>query len=1390
MARAALAPARRAGRGAVPNALASRAADAWQPTRARPTLETVTLPRLLRTLSIALGVGVAFPGAAEAQFNPHGRAKPKAPAASRPARPAERSARAESKKKPTAEALIARYRGIVLSRPGAQFPLQRLTDLYRERDGNLAALVAEFEGLAAGGEWNALVALAGVYRHDGRHAAAIEKYEEAIRARADDPAAIMALAHLLEDRGDPRGARSRLEQALPLLREGAEQEQTLRTLMTLSLELEDWAAAREHHGKLVKRAQGSFFVRAELGRELLSRGKYALAEEEFRKVVESAAGDNRALAPALRDLGRAQAKLDERTEALATLQRALRAAGTESGLRREIFEIVVEVHRAAEALPELVADLEKQHVADFDRLRILGGLYEEVGRVDDAVATYRKALSRNTRDVAMRLRVIQLLQLQGELDAAIGEYETLIRAAPRNPDYVLQLAEALIQRGDRALAVQHLGRLEARSRGDEETLAALVDFYERIDEKERAIEVLRKLAQSGSHDPRHLVELGERHFQQGDKAKAVQTWERIRVVVPNKARALLTLGDVYLEHDMPAEALEAFREAEKTAPNQKRYRKALALALERVGASASTAGARRQHYDDARKLWESILADAEDDSVAREARTHVVTLWSLSGQLAGRVVPLERRFGGKPPDLDAGRLLAEVFLKLRRPADAERVLAEVVAAAPGDAGSLIRLELAMIQQRKTRAAIAVLEKLVQAEPKRAREYYQRMAQYAAELYEDELAIRYASKAVELSPDDASGHKKLGEMYRRRQDTERAIRQFRLAIVKNDRLFPVYFDLAELLMGTGQYDEADRLLRRVIRSSPDDELVLQAARLSMQLNLGNDTLESLERELLPVALGNPQKPLYRQLLVEIYGALAFPLVHAARGDDEAEAKNARSALRRVGERAVKPLLDALGDERESQQRVAVELLGHIHNPSAGPALFAYATGPADSELRSRAMIAVGLLEDPDMVLRISSLVAPDGVAAADDSDPVVMAAAWGIARLRSAGARKLQRLLLESDAPGLRALGALGLATSPDRADQQRLLESARALDAGPLARAAAVHALGDGTARAEEPLLVQLAESGDRVLRSAALLALARSKSVAARRVLADALLSPEANLREAAASAAVAHAIGDYRAPTDGLGLATSRVDVRGLLDRRAPGPYSPAEHAAAVDVFAPELSRAVAAAALGSVERARVVADLLAPSGDRPMFAPFSPAFDEAVPEKLRAGAERGADAISRAAVPAFVALAQHPSAEVRALAIRFLSRRSDVESRRVVLAGLTDDDDSVRRAALAAVGRSGVDEAVGAVIEILEAPEWSARARAAEALGGLARARDATAAAALRKVAEGDRFSLVREAALRALVRVDPAGHRALVARVAKSDVEPRVRATAARLLLETK
>lgn len=1314
------------------------------------------------------------------------------------------------------DVLIPRYMAIVLAQPGSPFPLQRLAQLYRDRDGNLKKLVEDLQAKATGTDdtaFAAKVALAGVLKQDGRYEESIKSYEAAIAERPKEPGPILALAQLEVDRGDKAKARGHYEKALPLLKNTAEVEQTTRTLMGLALDTKDFDAAKKFHQELVAKSQGSLFVKAELGRELFTRKEFARAETEFRDLVKAAAGDNRALAPALKDLGHVLAKQKKMAEALETLKKAMKTAAAGAGIRAEIMAIMTEAYRAEGKLTELVTILEAEPGQDFHRLATLGSLYEETGNVEKALATYRKAVGVDSRNIDVRVKLVHLLQTAGDLEGAIKEYEGLIKSAPNNPEYVFELCETLIQRGDRPKALKLLKELEGRSASDADVLAAVADFYERVEEKDRAMAVLQKLAGAAGGDPTFLVDLGDRYYQTGDKKKALDTWARIRGLVPNKARASFMLGEVYLDHDMPEEALASLREATTLEPGNAQFKKALAIALERTAPGTPVANER---FGEAVTIWQDLLANAKkDDNLAREARTHIVSIWSVTKELTTRVPSLKARFEQTPPDLESGRLLAEVYRKLAKLPEAEATLRQVAKHAPGDEQSLLALERILVLRTDLSGAIDVLEKLTELNPKAARQYFQRMAQYAAELYRDDDAIRFAAKAVELSPEDAGGHQKLGDMYRKRQDYPHAISEYRQAIQKNDRLFPVYFDLAELLMSTSEVDEADLLFRRVMRSSPDEELVVRAARLSMQINLGKSSLETLERELLPVAVGNPHKPIYRRLLVELYGTMTMPLVQKLKQSTGEKREEARTQLAAIGSRAVKPLLDALGDERESQQRVAIDVLAHVENKGAGPSLFNFAVGAADKNLRVRAMIACGALGDPDLLPKLSELLLPKSAdSSVVQNDDLALAAAWGIARTRGAKAEEVLNRLLAAPSADVRGVAAVGLGLTKNKKHLPRLVAVARSPESGPVSRAAALfaalelsvagergtEATGSKDAEAVRGIAQNFVESTDIRLRRAGLLTLARLSPKESSEVvsaIAPHVFSSDASLRRDAVAAlsllpGVATATGSSgKAPAterrrEPLAVPDGALRAAEVVDAFAPEPATDSLRLAAL-VFA---QRALESAATSSLAAASSKADGVALALDQPILGPFAPASRKGIDPALLASAEAATEAIRAASIAAFAQLVQHPDVDTRVRAVEMLAKRREPEAEAALLRALGDADETVVRATLVAMAgapSAHADKVIRNVIKIAKSGDnWALRARAAEALARTGEGARGEAVTALLALAKADKYALVREAALRSLSTLDRNAANALLREVEKSDPEPRLRLVAQELL----
>ncbi len=1334
-------------------------------------------------------------GQSQAQFNPAGRHRnnPRArvpvsadAASSKPNAPGPKAANGTEQ---STDALILRYTGIVLSQPEAQFPIRRLSELYRQRDGKIDALVAEFEARARIDSdlgVSALVALAGIFRQAGNAAEAQATYEQAILKRPEAPGPRLALADLFKEQGDLARARQGYEASLKYLTNASLREQTLRTLLTLCLDLEDYACASEQHRGLVKLAHGSGFVESELARELFNRGKYDRAVEEYRRVVRSAAGDNRALLPALRDLGRALAKAAKPEEALIELRRALGIAG-QSGVVAEITTTLADIYRNQNRLPELIHELEARPIADFERKKLLAELYEETGQLALAQKTYTQLASERPRDVSIRLKLIGLRELSGDLKGVLAEYEKLISAEPKNPAFVFRMVEALLQQGERARAQAELQKLEQRALGDDQVLTTLVDFYERLGDSARATQILERITAVAGRDPSHLVELGRRYWEADDKNRAIKTWKQVERAGTDRAANLLILGDVYLQHELTSDALSAYREARKLKPNDRSVDRAYALALERAGAQAST-GPRAAYYEEASSVWFGLLKlRSSEPHLAHEARQHIVTLWSLDRSLSRRPAALRLQLEHKPPDLEAGKLLAEAELKLGQPEKAEATLRQLVRLAPGDVESWAALEKTLVKLGRLAEAILALEQLVILDPANARQSYQRMAEHATALYRDADALRYAARALELNPDDAEGHRRLGEMYRKRNLPEKAIEAFRKAIAKNDRLFPVYFELTDLLMAQGQTAEADRLMRRVMRSAVDSELVSRAVRMSSEINVSAGTLPDLEHELFQVALGHANNPLYRELLVEIYGALASPLISgSASANPEVRAKN-EQALSVIGERAIKPLLDALNDPNGKQRQFAIELLSHIHNPGAGPSLVTFATSDADVNLRTRAMLAAAALHDIGLLPRFKQLLYRDGRANPVEGDPVSIAAVFAVATLHDNATAPLLLALLSSESPSARALAVLGLGSLKYRAAVPLLVSLCRSATAAPLVQSAATRALaqiGDPTG---EPVLRDLVLSADARLRQSALIALGSLSKKADPTVLAPALFDPDPKTREAGKLAVL---------------LATTRrtiwpallpppggvhVDVAELLDRGLePLTFTNTELATAFVWASSALTQVATTYAQSSLDGARTVAASFGGTRATTFFLPLLSTHEELSPE-LQLQVNSQTQELVRSLIEPFSALAGNPATDARQLALEFLGRHAEDSALAPVIKALTDPSESVRMVALSVLGERKLQAGLADVVGLLsDATSWALRLRAAQTLRLLGSPATPGVIRALKSAAAEDRYALVRAACLEALNALEPTGSLLLLRAAARRDPDEEVRNLAQSLL----
>ncbi len=932
--------------------------------------------------------------------------------------------------------LIERYHGILDRQPTEGFALQRLLELYRERDGGVDALITRLRENAesAAAAVAPRLLLGHVLRAQGDNAGARREYEAAASLSETDPLPEVSLARLIRAE-DPASARTHFETALARTTGDEERRELLRELGALALEARDVDGARRYYDDLVRGAGTSIYLRTEFARALVERGMHEAGVEEYQRVLRSMRGDNRVLAPILRELAQAQLDAGDSDAALESVQRALRLSARGSGIRREIYEVLVEAHRRTERLPELVASLEDAR--DFDSVELRARLRDELGQEEEALSDYRAALRTNRRHIDTRVRIIQLLSRSGRLEEVVQEYRELIRVAPREPRFVVELAQLLMETGQREEALRVADQISRRSGRDPSVHAALAELYTRWGENERATREMQALVRVDPRDPGHIVALGEQFAQDGNDELAVQTWRRILTVETDRARANFTVGSVMVDHAMLEQAEPYLRRAVELEPREIEYLRALAGLYDRprTGENASQALARNEI---ARDGWMRVLHESEEAAERREARRRIVAINVRTHTLPTWLQTWTRAFNANPPDIEAGTFLAEAYLRAR-PRDlvrADQTLTRIVELQPGAVESLVELERVKRARGDFAGAIAVLERLVEADARHAPRYLQQMAEHAHALYRDEDAIRYAAMAVSRAPDDADAHRRLAELYRERQDLEQSVASYRRALELNDRLMSAYFELAEVHLALGQPREASELYRGVIRVSPDDDLVSRAGRAALQIHLGDGSLEVLEQELLPLALRSTRRPIFRRLLVELYGPLVSGWIRAAQGDG-VRAAEAQENLRGLGTRALKPLLEALADSDPAQNEVAVGLLGYLENPNAAGPLLAIAEDESRGMgLRRRALDGAVRVANENHLERLREM-------AEGPVHAVRGLAAWGIARIGNMDAARAARPLLESGDPVVRAYAAVTIGRAQDGGAAEALVRGLR-----------------------------------------------------------------------------------------------------------------------------------------------------------------------------------------------------------------------------------------------------------------------------------------------------------------------------------------------------------
>jgi|GEM_PF-1864520 len=864
--------------------------------------------------------------------------------------------------------LIETYRGILSEEPGDEHAYRRLLETAHVV-GGVVGLVQLYKAQVEKDPKDVAgwLVLGNLQRTADNVDAAKEAFAKAAALEPGRAEPHLLLAALLRDKHAFAEAFAAYDRAIALIRDRDMKQDALRAAAETAIEAKEAPRAEAYFEKLAQTEPQNLFLRMQAASALARLEEPALALEKWLQIEAKAGGQLQHLVVVWKEIAELQTQLGRYADAEASWRKGLERLSTTHYERRTFIEGLVSIHRRQDRLRELITELEPKADRDVELTLTLARLHEELAEDDKALAYYREAQKRKPSDEEPRMAALRILERIGRPEEILQAWVELVRAFPQEPRHQLKLAELYFQHTKPKDAAELMRKISRNYPSDPGVHAQLVDLWLRYGDKavraevENEYKILQRLE---PNEAGHVMSLGEFYWSSGDKERADGIWKRLLKMGKRPGEGHFLLGETLTDHDQHDAARKEFDAAIAAEPDNTRYRRALALLHEKTG-----------HIPEALDEWMRVSERASSErttSMTREAREHIIVLWEKTSRLDGEIGELARKFNGTPPDLRAGRFLAVALLRLGRMDEARVALERMDTLVPDDAETLAGLEQVYTRQNEPKKAIAVLERLAKSNPG-AVEYLYRAADLALGMGDEASALKAAKAVLELAPADANAHARVGELYLRMGYRSEAADSWRQALVIEPRNFPVRFKLASLYRDMGNPSREEQVLADIVREANEGADILRAGRRLLQLALTTGRLAEVEALLRPlVDPGRGQgrgRGAQLRLVVDVYGHLAQALRFSDEPRDVRERK-----LAELGERALRPLLEALEDNDIATRTRAIETLELTHPAGATPALARLAAEP-ESMAQLQAISALGRIGTAGAVAALGRLSLP-------------------------------------------------------------------------------------------------------------------------------------------------------------------------------------------------------------------------------------------------------------------------------------------------------------------------------------------------------------------------------------------------------------------------------
>ncbi len=474
---------------------------------------------------------------------------------------------------------------------------------------------------------------------------------------------------------------------------------------------------------------------------------------------------------------------------------------------------------------------------------------------------------------------------QKKYNDARGHILAVLRGAPDHMPSVLLAGAISAALGETENAEKNLNRVINAFPGNAYARSLLASTYLTKGQTDLALETLKPVLQVEKPDERILALTGQAYLAKGDVAHATEMFEKARIANPNSAKIRTRLGaarlaqgnnelaiadleaasamDVkensadmvlilnYLQHKNFDKALAAIAVLEKKQPDspvpmnlrggiflakgdikaaRADFERALAKQADYLPAAQNLVqlDLREKNVAAARKRYEAVLAKDKQNIGAMLGLAQLAAIEKNEKEYGDW---LGKASSAKPDAIEPRALLADFYLKQKRPQDALRIASEAQSANPDNPRALELLARVQFAVGDKESGLKSYQKLAQQNPDSAPvQYGLGLAEAAVEhLDKAGAALR---KALQLKPSYAEAAATLVAVEVRQQHAEEALKIAREFQRVNPKLIAGFVLESDVFAQQGKFDPAIQLLQKAQSLQPQSEVAMRIHKLQM------------------------------------------------------------------------------------------------------------------------------------------------------------------------------------------------------------------------------------------------------------------------------------------------------------------------------------------------------------------------------------------------------------------------------------------------------------------------------------------------------------------------------------------------------------------------------